>query len=304
MVRETMQMTNRVRAGPPTFLLCLIFILISASGAASGLELFPEAELVASSVDSKVSSRKIFLGPLKKINNQLEPESVEFVSGVRESSTFYIPNETRVSKVVEFYRHQLHESVRILFECRGRDCGSSNYWANTVFNMPVLYGPEQYQHYLVGRGIDQLDYISIYVGQRGTKKIYVHIETTTFSSELPSVDEVAVSAALTSQGRYVITLAEDGVVVHSTIEAIAQSLDRHHQISLTLVAHDALREGETIGQGQQRTLDLAEAVRSDLVAAGVATNRLSAYGVGPLSPLGEEESSRLELLVIRRAPVN
>ena len=228
----------------------------------------------------------------------LEPESLEFVSGSRQSTTYYIPNERRVGKVMEFYKDQLNNSARILFECSGRDCGSSNYWANTVFKVPILYGPEQYQNYVVGKTADRGDYVSVYIGQRGTRKIYVHVETTITSLESPIADEVAISAALTSQGRYVISMAEGDTNIDSIVEAVAKSMNNNRRIRLTLVAHDNLLDGETIKQGQQRTLRLSESVRYALVSAGIAEDRLSAYGVGPLSPREDKGSPRLELLVI------
>ena len=298
MEQEITQPINKVLSGNATILVCLIHTFLPLTPAAADLDAYPGAELVGSNSDPKVTTRRIFLGSLEKINNVLEPESLEFVSGSRQSSTYYIPDERRVGKVVEFYRDQLNKSARILFECSGRDCGSSNYWANTVFQAPILYGPEQYQNYLVGKTTDQGDYVSIYIGQRGTRKIYVHVETTITSLESPIADEVAISAALTSQGRYVIPLVEGDTNIDSIVEAVAKSMNNNRRIRLTLVAHDNLLDGETIKQGQQRTLRLSESVRSALVSAGIAEDRLSAYGVGPLSPREDKDSPRLELLVI------
>ena len=298
MVQEIIQTINKLLRGNAALLVCSLLTFLPSARAAAILDAYPGAEVVGSNTDPKVTTRRIFLGSLKKINNVLEPESLEFVSGSRQSTTYYIPNERRVGKVMEFYKDQLSKSARILFECHGRDCGSSNYWANTVFQTPILYGPEQYQNYLVGRLIDQGDYVSIYIGQRGTRKIYVHIETTITSLKSPIADDVAISAALTSTGRYVISLAEGDTNIDSIVESVAKSMNNNRGIRLTLVAHDHLQDGETIKQGQQRTLRLSESVRSALVSAGIAEDRLSAYGVGPLSPLEDKDSSRLELLVI------
>lgn len=298
MVQEIIQTISKLLRGNAALLGYSLLTFLAALPAAAILDAYPGAEVVESKTDPKVITRRIFLGSLKKINNVLEPESLEFVSGSRQSTTYYIPNERRVGKVVEFYKDQMNRSARILFECNGRDCGSSNYWANTVFQTPILYGPEQYQNYLVGKTKVHGDYVSIYIGQRGTRKIYVHVETTITSPESQVADEVAISAALTSQGRYVISLAEGDTNIDSIVEAVAKSMNNNRRISLTLVAHDNLQDGETIKQGQQRTLRLSESVRSALVSAGIAEDRLSAYGVGPLSPLEDKDSPRLELLVI------
>ena len=112
------------------------------------------------------------------------------------------------------------------------------------------------------------------------------------------MDEVSISAALASRGRYVIVLSAGDMEFDSIVDAVAKSMNNNLQMNLTLVAHDNLQNGETVQQGQQRTLRLSESVRSALVSAGIAEDRLSAYGVGPLSPLENEDSPRLELLVI------
>ena len=298
MVHAINQQISRTLSRNARLLGWFIFTLLPVSLEAADLDVYPGAELVKSNADPKVTTRRIILGSLKKINNVLEPELLEFVSGSRYSTTYYIPDERRVGKIVEFYKNQLDKSVRILFECSGRDCGSSNYWANTIFQTPILYGPEQYQNYLVGRRIDKGDYVSIYIGQRGTRKIYVHIETTIISIGPKEVDEVSISAALASRGRYVIVLSAGDMEFDSIVDAVAKSMNNNLQMNLTLVAHDNLQNGETVQQGQQRTLRLSESVRSALVSAGIAEDRLSAYGVGPLSPLENEDSPRLELLVI------
>ena len=298
MVLEIIQQINNALRRDVTLLVCLLLTFLPVAPAAADLDVYPGAEVVKSNTDPKVITRKIFLGSLEKINNILEPESVEFVSGSRQSTTYYIPNERRVDKVAEFYKDQLNKSARILFECAGRDCGSSNYWANTVFQTRILYGPEQYQNYLVGKTTDRGDYVSIYIGQRGTRKIYVHVETTITALESPIADDVAISTALKLQGRYVISLAEGDTNIDSIVEAVAKSMNNNRRIRLTLVAHDNLQDGESVKQGQQRTLRLSESVRSALVSAGIAEDRLSAYGVGPLSPLDNKFSPRLELLVI------
>ena len=75
-----------------------------------------------------------------------------------------------------FYREQLVLRGGLAFECQGRTCGSSSYWANRILDKPVLYGPEQFQQYQVFTLPADAGYVAIYVGQRATRKIYAHIE--------------------------------------------------------------------------------------------------------------------------------
>lgn len=264
---------------------------------AVSLEPYPGAEVVESRIDEKIESRLIILGALKKINNILQPKFFEYVSGTQSSTTYYIPVERRIDKIVEFYRDQLSSSARMLFKCEGRGCGSSNYWANTVFTTPLLYGPEQYQNYIIARDLATNDYIAIYVGQRGTKKIYVHVQIIgTVEKQSKSAKETLVGS-LESHGKFVIP-ATDFLLESDLVADIVEFMKLNEQSKLTLVSHDSLQKGESIEDGMQRTLRHAESVKSNLVDAGISKERIQAFGVGPLSPLDDGQASRLELLVI------
>ena len=177
----------------------LVFVLLisAALGAkserASVVEpvgFFPSSELVEQEVTESIG-HLVVLGALEKVNHQLQPEKSRLVPGWKEASTWYLPEARRTKQVAEHFKSELGESTNILFECRGRACGSSSYWANKHFERSILYGPEQYQHYLIAQRLasapsvpEQLtskkmeegDYIVIYIGERATRKIYAHIE--------------------------------------------------------------------------------------------------------------------------------
>ena len=280
--------------------LVLALLVCSLPGvclATEKLELFPGAELVESRVDEKIESRRIVLGALKKIKNELQPKFFEYVSGTQKSNTYYIPTERRIDKLVEFYLDQLSGSARILFKCEGRDCGSSNYWANTVFTTPLLYGPEQYQNYIIARDLATDDYIAIYVGQRGTKKIYVHVQITSTVEKQSRSTKGTLFESLDSHGRFVIETS-NVVLERDLVEDLVEFMKLNEPSKLTLVSHDSLQKSESIEDGMQRTLRHSESVKSALVDAGISKERIQAFGLGPLSPLGDVRTLRLEFLLI------
>lgn len=279
-------------------ILLLFCVLPSLCYPALILEPYPGSQVVNATDDGQIASRRIILGALKKINNVLEPKFYEYIAGTQSSTTYYVPGERRVDRVVEFYRDQLAKSARVLFRCEGRSCGSSNYWANTVFRTPILYGPEQFQSYMIARDLDTNAYIAIYVGQRGTKKIYIQVQITSNTKEVSRFIKGSLIDALKTRGRFVIK-TEDFLLEGELIREVAEFLKNNRESMLTLVAHDSLEKGESTEDGLRRTLRLANSVRSELVAAGISKDRLKAYGVGPLSPLGSEQNSRLELLLIQ-----
>ena len=69
------------------------------------------------------------------------------------------------------------------FSCDGRACGISGDWANGILGYRILYGPEQYQHYWVGRDASQERWESVYVGRRGNGKVYYLVASTTVSND-------------------------------------------------------------------------------------------------------------------------
>ena len=266
-------------------LICLVVSTLAY--AETPLEDYPGLEVVDTRHDDTLSSRRLILGSLKKINNLLEPERVEYISGTRGSMTAFIPNERRTDTVKKFYRDQLRILGEILFECRGRTCGSSNYWANTVFGERILYGPEQFQSYSIVLIAGLLPrYVAAYVGQRGNRKIYVHVEQ--------------VSVAGASAPTFVNLLADGGLIfddsVHQ-IEALREylSADQDRRVAVVVHGGGALELEMALAGTQQR----AERVRRRLVSEGVRANGLIARGIGPLAPVSGRPATRVELVALQ-----
>jgi hypothetical protein len=264
---------------------------------ASELNIYPEAELVASEENLNSANRRIILGPLKKIKNILEPKSYNNVRGELSSATYYIPDERRVDQVAKFYENQMNAVTQMLFSCQGRNCGSSNYWAGDIFQLPILYGPEQYQSYYIGLTTDKTRYIAVYVAQRGTRKIYVHVQVVRISENDDGLDNLF--GQLSNTGRVVIPLKNSDHDIEPVVSELGSLLDREEKLHITLVVHDILKTGEMIEDSKQRTLELAELVKSRLIEAGISQDRLDAYGLGPLAPAESGDQFRLEVLVLQ-----
>ena len=123
---------------------------------------------------SDASSHLVVLGSLEKVNRELQPEKSEIFYGRRYQETYYLPEARRTEQVFDHYRLQLEQLGEVLFQCDGRACGSSSYWANKVFEEAILYGPEQFQKYLIAKRSDGGGYVAVYVAQRASRKIYAH----------------------------------------------------------------------------------------------------------------------------------
>lgn len=143
----------------------------------AGLELVlpPGAELVESETAEQAARHMVVLGSLERVNQQLVPEGSEFVFGTKSTWTWHLPQSRRTRDVSRDFEAQLADLQQV-FHCRGRGCGPSNYWANQIFERAILYGPVQHQYYRAFRLNDTDSYLLVYVGQRATRKIYLHIE--------------------------------------------------------------------------------------------------------------------------------
>lgn len=161
----------------------LVFLLLLFTQGVSGavvsdvvIEHYPTAELFEENTDTDVGRYLIPLGALEIVSHELVPEESVTVTGNRSYRTYYLPDARRTNAVADFYEPQLQAIGEIRYQCSGRTCGSSFYWANTIFEQRILYGPEQYQHSYILELEENGAYLKFYIGQRATRKIYVHIE--------------------------------------------------------------------------------------------------------------------------------
>ena len=278
-------------------LLLLAWSPLAAMGADNGdsiIALYPRAQLVESTAEQGVSTHRVMLGALKKVNSEIAPEASRYVQGERSRNTYLLPDEPRSNLVFNFYVEQLERQGQILYQCAGRECGSSNYWANSVFERRILYGPEQYQHYVVG--VVDGQYLAIYVAQRATGQVYTHLDTIKpqrdSATAASALDSANLLQALTSGTAVKIGLQPDVAVTDRVVAALMDN----PTLSLYVVGHDALQRDETILAAMARTTAAAAEFRLRLIKLGIDESRLQAYGVGPLAP-SADAPTRLELLL-------
>jgi hypothetical protein len=184
----------------------------------------------------------------------------------------------------------------MLFECAGRECGSSNYWANKVFGRPVLYGPEKFQHYMVALlETGPPAYILVYTAQRGNRKVYAHIEILSEVKGDEVSDAASIVKTLESQRKLIITDLSGGErFEQALILALKQLKGPFAMVGHGVRTADADIEGEI-----QRTGELANAYLQKLMVKGLPAGLVSAHGVGPLSPNDRYDRDRIEILWLR-----
>ena len=144
-----------------------------AKGEGHSVGSFPGAELISESMEP-AKSHMLVLGALEKVDQELRPENFKILAAKKSSYNYYLPEARQTKEVFKYYLEQLQSIGSLEFECKGRECGSSSYWANKIFKSAMLYGPEQFQSYAVFR--TSAGWWTVYVGQRATRKIYARLD--------------------------------------------------------------------------------------------------------------------------------
>jgi len=271
----------------------------------AGIDRYPDSKIEQYS-SATPTDYTLVLGKLKKINNQLEPEYVKRLSGQLTRITYRIPEGYSPLTAFKYYADQF-VSAELLFECRARECGSSSYWANQIFNLSILYGPDKDQHYGVYRlkleGKELL--VVIYSIMRGNKRVYAHLdilETKINRTHDLSINPDTLLKSLRQNKRLVLAeLAFDGEdelekTSLESLDTLVKALNKNIRLKFYVVGH--VNSAGTFDHQLARSLKRAASVRRALIAFGIDASRLEAHGVGPLAPIGKGEGAgRIELVL-------
>lgn len=231
------------------------------------VERFPQSYIV-NYRQSKIPEYRLILGGLQKVDGVVRPERELRVAGDLTRITYRIPDGHTSSEPFKYLRGQLTaKGAEVLFECQGRACGSSNYWANSIFRYSKLYGVDPTQHYLVAQ-LGQ-SYFVIYTVIRGNKRVYAHLEV--LEGQQRDLTE-----ALIGQGY--AQVPPNGELPQSLFDY----LEQNPQLKIWLVGFDR-KDGDVDdiierSEGQARQL-------KQVLQQQVDADRIRIFGVGPLAPL-------------------
>ncbi len=265
-----------------------------------GINRFPGAEIVDFREASN-SNYSLVLGRMQRIAGQVTASASERFQGNLTRITYQIPNGYSEAEVYGFYRDQIiSEGQRELFTCQGRGCGSSNYWANEIFDNRILYGPVQNQRYLAATfetglpGASQIGYAALYVVRRANQRLYAHLDMLALTGRVAEeqraaqlVTPAAIEQRLLRDGSIVVPSLRfndnDELEEDSGITLLADVLQRDRLLEIFVVGH-LLQGNVGLETLQQQSLARAETVRQRLIEAGIDGSRIVAAGVGPLAP--------------------
>ena len=304
----------------PLAILLLGFPVVSAAQSEDVVVGFSDHELIAGFADSEIIERelqrdinyRIVLGALERIRGEVIPEDSERLRGDVTKITYEVSQEFTGEDVYGFYQEQLtNNDYELLYSCEGRECGSSNYWANDIFRNRILYGPERNQYFMAFRANSALQstpYFSVYIITRVNRKIYAYVEivepagtqepeqiAAVVESEEPQLAEQSASAAasnllqrLREQGSVILPAfsfqSNDRLAAPVDVAALVSALNSDQTLSIYVVAH-LKQDDQPLQILMQRSTARANSLRQALIAAGIEAQRIEAAGVGPLAPL-------------------
>lgn len=216
------------------------------------LERFRGAWIVNYAVDPRADYR-FALGSLEQVNGVERPEKEERLSGSLTRISYQIPDGSNTRDVYNhFYQQLKSRNAQMLYECRGRECGSSNHWANDIFRFSRLYGVDRTQYYAAASlpGVS----VALYVVERGNRRIYAHIDV------IETDPAARLISTLTDRG-YATWVLDDQPLSQQSLEALASALVSFPNKLAVTVHHqgdsfaDALDKAQRVSD--QLTLELA-----------------------------------------------
>lgn len=240
------------------------------------------------------TSYRLALGRMQRVNGRVTAGREERVQGSLTRITYQIPaGYSGADAFAHFSRQLLAGGGAELFRCQGRGCGSSNFWANDIFANRILYGPEPDQFYLATTLSDEeggiAAYAVVYVITRGNRDVYAHVDIVELQGdvdEVPVTTPEALRLKLQQEGSAILPGLvfdeQDRLMDASGLTLLVDTLRSDPLLRVYIVAH--LRAPGDLDTLLERSASRASTIVSLVTEAGIAADRVSAEGVGPLAP--------------------
>lgn len=295
------------------FISSLLFLLAvgSAYAAVLPVENYANARVVFES-NAKTDEYVLGLGSYKKTGGSWRADRQQRLSGNLTRYTLELPAGHGANAGFKFYLDQLQTfNIRELYHCKGRDCGTSNSWANNHFKIQLLYGLDQFQQYGAYEIITADEnpfYVALYAVQRGNKRVYLQLDILhvdrAIELGLASSPETIIKS-LDANGYYVfpdliVDDAKGAANIHikpAHLQVLIDVLAQQSDLKVALVGHDYAPV--TLANQQKNSQLYAEQLKAALQEKGVAAARLTTFGIGSLAPAGRgDRSARVEVVKV------
>ncbi len=170
------------------FIMLVVFSLLPVvfTPTASAIEVFPRAVLVESKTFDNTEYRLV-LSSLQHRKAVTSGEVERLINADVKRTFWQLSSNHDVPQIMSHYLNQWDGEV--LYQCDGLDCGSSNFWANKIFNNAKLYGRDTNQAYAVVTDSQHEDKVYVlYAIQRSKQTIYFNIDEIDSSDAIENED--------------------------------------------------------------------------------------------------------------------
>ncbi len=251
---------------------------------------------------------RIVKSAIKKVNNQWRAKE-EWLTGQVERKTYLLPDVLNFDDAEQALEVWLeNDDSKILFQCKGLDCGSSNGFANVYLNVKQLYGLDIYQHYMVLERSSSTRKPTVevfYLVQRGNRRVYLQYDRVSVSEAgtLPVAEESVVEAMAAHRALTLLTLEPQqlGENTHAnTLAGVVRLLQQHPEWRLYVVGH--IYGAESPERKRQQSERMAKPLAERLVTLGASPKQVSVHGLGSLAPSDGGRVDRVALVLDNPVP--
>jgi len=266
----------------------LLFAMSWSVGVSAEL---PRSTLVDSAQSSDEGLIRVVLGGIENVPRGIVAENEILLEGRQFVSVFEAPPSMSHETVRDALVANRVNRLQQQFSCDGRACGSSGDWANGVLGYRILYGPEQYQHYWVGRDPGGKQWESVYVGRRGNGKVYYLVASTTVSNdriEMESLEGRTVWRVSLTQfdDRFSALVADLGSALAATPSPLL----------IVAVTSESASTAEAMRVLQAASQAKAAAIAGRLTSALEDRVQVVSQGLGAASPLDHWQEPRVDVI--------
>ena len=246
---------------------------------------------------------QFLLSTPKRISNTLNIEKEVLLSGERHDLLLQIKVTGSSKEAFIYYQKLLSEQGEVSYLCEERACGSSNYWANSIFNESKLYGRDSEQYYLAGRlNVKEQNYfVSVYIVKNGRKQQYIYLS---YVLDNEQKSEVAKTEGL--QPMKQLRLWQQGISFEKPslndeqLTFLIRAMDNNPDLSLWLVGFAEIRDDQKVVDVMDMSEKAVSAFRIEVSRKlNISAERIIIKNIGPFDQKPEGNTAtwfRLYLL--------
>ncbi|MBA4501910.1 DUF4892 domain-containing protein [Marinobacterium marinum] len=274
------------------FLLSVLLVSVSVQARESSLmsELKPfPLSTVISQLQRQEPDYQLMLGGIVKINGLIRSDREQRLQAQLSRTTWQLPSGYAPEAGFNYLREQfLSRDAEVLFECAGRQCGSSNLWANDVFGQSRLYGVDNSQFY-AALVLPQA-HVAIYAVRRGNGRVYLHLDV--LEHEEATLAELSVR--LRQQGY--VELPDWPDSPDRSVKALLDLQTAFPTREMWLVVH---WRGEDLDLSVRQSEEAARRLLRLLTDKGGDAKNIKGRGVGALVPRVLGGRSQVAVVVLK-----